>query len=325
MKPVRVDDAPHACLPSPVPSRLAVTLPLVLLVASSIACGPMEPSSEAPEASEWTSQPQDLESDNGLSANGLSANGLSANGLSANGLSANGLSGNAFTSWFGQNPAQHDTMMRYLVRCAVPAGQVRTYTNPQTQVSYTWPGGLGLAPGWASGQPANLAEQQLITACLAAHVNKYGVSVSISVLGQTATGQYIPFTYEELAHYSRREACFFGNLFNGEGVFFGVDGPRLHSKESSVRACALTSGANACPPLIYAGRCDQLCQRVGPGGFYVACSANGVTYKPLTTRISRRDIYKCGDRVCQFTESCGRGNRSNSCEADCGRCAGDDS
>jgi hypothetical protein len=330
MKPVRVDDAPHARVPARVPARLAVTLPLVLLTAGSIACGPMEPSSESSEASEWTPQSQGLMSDNGLSANGLSANGLSANGLSANGLSANGLSANglsgtAFTSWFGQNPDQHATMMRYLVRCAVPAGQVRTYTNPQTQVHYTWPGGLGLAPGWASGQPANLAEQQLVTACLAAHVNKYGVSVSISVLGQTATGQYIPYTHEELRRYSRREACFFGNLFNGEGVFFGVDGSRLHSDESSVRACALTSGPNACPPLIYAGRCDQLCQRVFPGGFYESCSANGVTYKPLTTRIAKRDIYKCGDGVCQFTESCGRGTRANSCERDCGRCADDDS
>jgi GLTT repeat-containing protein len=310
-------------------SRRALTFSLALLLTGSVACGPIESSSEPSSlAHQW----QALETDNGLAANGLSANGLSANGLSANGLSANGLSANglsqlSFVTWFEQNPAQNDMVMRYVVRCAVPAGESRTYTDPQTQLTYTWQGLLGLAPGWASGQVATLEEQQLISACLAAHTNKFGVSVSISVLGQDAQGQLIPFTEEELHGYSRKEACFFGNLFTGEGVFFGVDSPRLHDNESSPRACVLSSVEpelrNDCAPLTYAGKCKDLCQHVHGEQFYLECALNGITYKPLTTRVAKRDVYACGDGICQFTESCGRGTRSNSCEKDCGRCPDD--
>ncbi len=303
--------------------RLVATLPLALLT-TTLACGPV--ASDA-GLSTLVTQRQDLDSENGLSANGLSANGLSANGLSANGLSANGLSANGFSSWFSQDPAQRDTVMRYLVRCAVPAGTVRTYTDPQTQLTYSWQGELGLAPDWSSGQPATLAEQQLVSACLAAHVNKFGVSVLISVLGQSETGQFIPFSDEELQQYSRKEACFFGNLFNGEGVFFGADSPHLHNEESSPRACELSSVdpalRNDCAPLTYAGKCDKLCDRVHGEQFYEECTWNGVTYRPITTRVSKETIYSCGDGICQFTESCGRGNRPDSCEKDCGRCPDD--
>lgn len=307
-------------------SCLIATLPLL---GTTVACGSAAPDAER---SSLVVQHQELDTDNGLtlnglSYNGLSANGLSYNGLSANGLSANGLSANGFSSWFSQDPAQSDMVMRYLVRCAVPAGAVRTYTDPQTQITYSWPGELGLAPGWASGQPATLAEQQIVSACLAAHVNKFGVSVLISVLGQSATGQSIPFSAQELHQYSRKEACFFGNLFAGEGVFFGADSPRLHDAESSPRACELSNvdpaQRNDCAPLTFAGKCDKLCDRVHGGPFYEECTWNGVTYKPITTRVSKESIYECGDGICQFTESCGRGNRADSCEKDCGRCPGD--
>jgi hypothetical protein len=310
------------------PSRLVGALCFSLLT-TTLACGPVAPDAEP---SSLALQHQEIDSangltPNGLSYNGLSANGLSYNGLSANGLSANGLSANGFASWFSQNPAQSEMVMRYLVRCAAPAGTVRTYTDPQTQITYSWPGVLGLAPDWASGQPATVAEQQIVSACLAAHVNKFGVSVLISVLGQSANGQFIPFTDAEFHQYSRKEACFFGNLFNGEGVFFGADSPRLHDNESSPRACELSSvdaaERNDCAPLTYAGKCDKLCDRVRGETFYEECTWNGVTYHPITTRVSKESIYSCGDGVCQFTESCGRGGHANSCEKDCGRCPGD--
>ncbi len=329
MYPLPVEEALHHRETAGVQSPLTLTLSLVIVITSTVACGPIEP---AAEPSSLAHQGQELDTDNGLAPNGLSANGLSANGLSANGLPANGLSANglsqlSFVTWFAQNPVLGDMVMRYVVRCAVPAGQVRTYTAPQTQLTYTWHGLLGLAPGWASGRVATVEEQQLVSACLAAHVNKFGVSVSISVLGQDAEGDFIPFTDNELHRYSHREACFFGNLFTGEGVFFGVDSPRLHDNESSPRACVLSSVdpelRNDCAPLTYAGKCKELCNRVHGEKFYLECSLNGITYKPITTRVAKRDVYECGDGICQFTESCGRGNRSNSCEKDCGRCPGE--
>lgn len=300
---------------------------VVLSALVLVACGteplPSEPAALAQQSGELVT-PNGLGL-NGLSANGLSANGLSANGLALNGLSANGLTHESFTAWFTQAPSHADRMMRYIVRCAVPAGQVRTYADPQTQQTFTWEGGLGLAPDWAGGQPASVVEQQVITACLAAHTNKFGLSVSISILGRGANDQAIPFTEAELHEYSRKEACFFGNLFNGEGIYFGTDGPRLRDHESSSRACALSSHrfshSSECPPLLDAGRCNRICERDGQNAFYSTCTVNGVTYRALTTRVSKKDVFECGDGVCQFTETCGHGRRGNTCERDCGRCS----
>jgi hypothetical protein len=288
-------------------------------------CGPVHPEAglEAWEHQEAALGGPQLRSVNGLSVNGLSVNGLSVNGLSVNGLSVNGLSTATFRDWFTADPAVRDTVMRYVVRCAVPSGQARTYTSPVTGLTYQWQGQLGLAPGWASGAPATLAEQQVVSACLAAHTNKYGLAVSISVQGQTAQGVPIPTTPEELASHSAREACFFGNLFTAGGIFAATDRPTLNAAESTPRACGLTShpGTTECAPMAHVGFCSDFCTLDASGLFYSQCTYNGVAYQPLTTRILPSDIYRCGDGTCQFTEHCGTGTTYDSCAADCGPCA----
>ncbi|MCP3135826.1 hypothetical protein LXT23_00560 [Pyxidicoccus sp. QH1ED-7-1] len=263
---------------------------------------------------------------NGLSTNGLSTNGLSTNGLSTNGLSTNGLSTNGFSTWFNQNPANAAALMQYVVRCAVAAGQTRTYTNPVTGVTYTWAGSLGLAPGWASGAAATELEQEVVSACLAAHANKYGIHIPISVLGRTATNTPIPYTAYELATYSEKEACFFGNLFNGDGIYAANDQGYLSASESTARACGLSSSATQsdCPPIVHVGRCSELCERAGtttdPKPYYLRCTYNGRNYRPIVTRIRPQEIYTCGDGTCQFTEHCGTGTAYNNCKSDCGSC-----
>ena len=57
-----------------------------------------------------------------------------------------------------------------------------------------------------------------------------------------------------------------------------------------------------------------------PSGQSLSYTYNGVTYKPLTTRIRTQDVFKCGDGLCQFTERCGSGNTASSCASDCGTC-----
>jgi hypothetical protein len=305
-------------------AREAHAVPPVLLLLASLAtgCGLAE---EPATAWEPAHEIQELEGDNGLSVNGLSVNGLSVNGLSVNGLSVNGLSTSDFQNWFQAAPTQSDNVMHYVVLCAVPAGQTRTYTDVLAGKTYTWSGSLGLAPGWASGQAATVAEQQVISACLAAHVNKFGVHISISVLGQDATGQAIPYTAEELSSHSRREACLFGNIFSTDGIYVGNDGAELTASESSTRACTLggtpgTAQAANCAPLTPVGSCGTYCTLDATGTYYTSCTYNGVTYQPLTTRLQPQDIYQCGDGVCQITESCGTSTQYNSCEADCGAC-----
>jgi hypothetical protein len=245
------------------------------------------------------------------------------NSLTTNGLATNGLASGSFASWFQQNPELSNQVMKYLVRCAVAAGQTRTHTD-STGTTYTWYGNLGLAPTWAGGSPATVEEQQLVTGCMASLVNKYGRGVNLSVLGDNAAGQPIAYTSAELADYAQREACFFGNIFNDTGVFVGNDQPLLPVSKSSLRACALGSTNSAtsseCPPLAHIGTCQASCQLDSTGIYYTRCTRNGVTYRPITTRIRTQEIVACGDGICQPSESCGNTNAAASCGVDCGSC-----
>jgi hypothetical protein len=261
-------------------------------------------------------------STNGLSTNGLSTNGLSTNGLSTNGLSTNGLQTSTFQDWFNEDPALRAMVMKYTVMCALPEGEFRVYTNPTTGQVYTWYGLLGLAPGWSQGQQPSVPEQQVVTACLAAHANKFGLNVHVSVLGRSAQSVEIPYTSAELASYSETEGCFFGNTFKDEGIFAGSDRNSLSASESSPRACALSvSGQTTeCLPMAHVGSCQDYCTLDSTGTYYTSCTYNGVTYKPMTTRVRPVDIFSCGDGVCQFTEKCGTGTTTSSCNTDCGAC-----
>ena len=257
-------------------------------------------------------------------SNGLTGNGLCQNGLVAAGLDLARMNTADFATWFDDDPALAAMILKYLYRCAAPEGQSIAWTNPSTGIDYTWAGGLGLAPGWVSGAAATPAEQEVVSACLAALTNKYGVSVEITVEGRSATGEQIPIGEGELTTFAVREGCFFGNLFAGQGLFVGFDGSPWEPDTSSPRACALdtrTGGSSMeCPPIAQVGFCSDLCVLDATGTFYEECTLNGATFRPLTTRIRPSDVYRCGDGVCQFTESCGDGAAYDNCASDCGAC-----
>jgi len=312
------------CLFTPARRQVLHLAVPALLLWGALGCGPVD-ETETSDPDGFSQHSDQQQADNGLSLNGLSLNGLSLNGLSLNGLSLNGLSTATFKTWFQENRTLNSTVMRYLVHCALPFGQSLSFTEAGTGQRYTWSGGLGVAPDWASGRAATVTEQQVVSACLAAHVNKYGLHVPLSVLGRTAKGHLIPVTLEELTIFSRREACFFGNLFTGEGVHVGNDRGSLSSRQSSARVCTLSSSTDeervtGCAPLTYVGACTSHCTLDPTRTFYTSCRYNGVTYRPLTTRLREVDIYSCGDGTCQMTESCGNSNKADSCKADCGTC-----
>ncbi|RKH73117.1 hypothetical protein D7X96_03440 [Corallococcus interemptor] len=75
-----------------------------------------------------------------------------------------------------------------------------------------------------------------------------------------------------------------------------------------------------CAPLACVGRCERHCGMDASKTFYESCTWNGLTYRPLTTRMDKRNLYKCGDGICQPTEVCGEKNDSLSCKDDCGTC-----
>ena len=276
----------------------------------------------------------DLDSENGmwafalmgdvLSLSGETMNGMPPNLLDLNGLSLTGVSTAEFTAWFAANPVTADMVMRYLTRCALPASASISYEFGG--LLYTWTGALGLAPVWAADYPIPEVEQQLVSACLAAHANKYGAKVPISVLGRRSDDVPIEVDAEELATFPIAEGCFFGNLFLGQGMYSGSDrAAPLTDAESSSRACAMAdrtdpTAPSNCPPIVYAGSCSDLCQPSAEGLFYDSCTLNGVVYRPLSTRIKLTALFTCGDGICDFTESCGTGASWDSCSLDCGPC-----
>ncbi|NPD28841.1 hypothetical protein [Corallococcus exiguus] len=275
-----------------------------------------------PEDAAWEADPasvdQALQVDNGLTVNGLTVNGLTVNGLTVNGLTVNGLNTESFNAWFSQNADTAPMLMAYIVKCSVPEGQTRTFQSTTTGAKYTWQGSLGLAPGWATGKAATVTEQQAVSACLAAHANKYGLHIALSVLGRTAEGAAIPYSAEELSQFSAKEACFFGNLFTNEGLFAARDRD-FSSAESSTRACGLTLKADSCAPITNIGSCAQFCTKGDPSQpYYTQCTYNGKSYPAITTRVRPTELFRCGDGVCQFTERAGSGNTADSCRADCG-------
>ncbi|WP_224245824.1 hypothetical protein [Hyalangium gracile] len=278
-----------------------------------------------PEESSLGQHTQALEDPNGLATNGLATNGLATNGLATNGLATNG----AFATWLNADPQVRAELMKYIVACAVPAGETRTFSIPGTGVTHTWYGQVGLAPGWASGQAATELEEQLVSACLAAHANPYGLHVNFSLLGRDALGAEIPYTAQELSDYGVREACFFGNLFRNEGLYAGNDRNMLACDESSVRGCGLSRtqiGTNPeCEPILRVGACEHHhCTLDASGLYYSECTYNGVRYRPVTTRIQPAALHVCGDGICQATEHCGQGagvaRRPDNCGIDCGPC-----
>ena len=301
-----------------------------LVLAAMTGCGPQE--EEPPMPAEALERgEQSLAGSNGLALNGLVINGLVINGLVINGLTINGLgtaglSSPDFVRWFNQDPALGNMVMKYVVYCAMNRGRQRSFVNPSTGITYTWDGWLGLAHLWSEGEPATRVEQQLMSACLAAHVNTYGMHVQLSLLGETASGRPLPATRGELAEYSTREACFFGNLFTGEGLYAANDRNSLPPERSTPRRCGLSRtliGTDSeCSPITRVGSCEQLsCTQDRESNYYRSCSYNGIEYKVLTTRLHPSDVYTCGDGVCQVSERCGTGQTADNCGLDCGPCS----
>jgi hypothetical protein len=301
---------------------------VLMLLIACVAGGCAQPGDEA--MTMGISQDK-LAADNGMTSNGLVTNGLVSNGLVSNGLVSTGLISSSlatglFATWFNSNPTQYsDMVMRYLVQCSMGIGQSLTWTNPGPNITYSWNGKLGLAPSWTGGAPASEAEQQVISACLAAHVNKYGVPVVISVQGSTADGAVVTVEEGELANWNLREGCFFGNLFTEEGIFVGNDGLNLTPNQSASRTCSQTvanRGASAdCSPMVHIGSCSSYCVQDDVDPRYTSCTYNDKEYLPVTTRLEPAAIYTCGDGICQVSESCGTGNAYNKCMADCGTCS----
>ena len=223
-----------------------------------------------------------LTGENGLSMNGLSMNGLSMNGLSMNGLSMNSLEFAAL-----METDQGRDILHYVVKCALVDGDY--LIGESRDGNYIFPGLFGLAPSWKYSALSD-AQARDVTACLLAHVNHYGVSVSISVRYDGVED----VSEEEADRYSFHEGAFFGNLFlekpsmygcwADDAPEFGNGPPERKFGDRLLRRCTdpESNGETTCG-MLAAGKCDDVCTDEN-GGSFKSCTVAGETY-PTTINV----------------------------------------
>ena len=139
----------------------------------------------------------------------------------------------------------------YMTRCALSAGD-SLIKKDQNGVSYTFPGGIGLCPAWKNGGIAtNRTCQNMISACMMAHVNTAGVNVPLWLTSQAPA---IGWGYSP--SFPQQEGTFFGNIMMTGDLtsvnMTGVTGPVAYFCEGAgitagVVAGRLTEGATNVP------------------------------------------------------------------------------
>ena len=152
---------------------------------------------------------------NGLTTNGLTINGLTINGLTTNGLTINGLAPTSLAALRDRTATGGVTRLffRYLVSCALPVGHDVAYAwsdDAGVVHSETASGQFALAPAWETG-PADVASQEIVSACLFARTNALGMSVPISMRGDASAT--LAASVQERAEYHYGEGAFWGNAF----------------------------------------------------------------------------------------------------------------
>jgi hypothetical protein len=131
--------------------------------------------------------------------------------------------------------------LKYLVGCALaPEDSV---TAQAGNLHYVFHGSMGLAPGWAT-RPLNDREQRMVSACIFARTNYFGVPVQISMRSDAADApESLRSDSSEQRDYPFFEGGFFGNLFLEKPeayVCTGDDSPaRMAHLRALLRVCSL--------------------------------------------------------------------------------------
>ncbi len=132
--------------------------------------------------------------------------------------------------------------LEYLAGCALDANTMLVgEANGET---YRFAGDMGLAPGWADGA-ITPRERRLVSACILARTNLFGVPVRIS-MRSTAGPASLTTDPEEARSHDRHEGGFFGDIFAAEPVAYVCVEPghaaRQAPEEAMQRVCTHPSG-----------------------------------------------------------------------------------
>ncbi|MCB9552831.1 MAG: hypothetical protein H6705_13295 [Myxococcales bacterium] len=157
----------------------------------------------------------------------------------------------------------------------------------------SYAGSLGVAPQWATG-PLGERGERMVSACIAARVNHYGVPVRISLRSQRAPLHVIGDG--ELEAFPVVEGAFWGNLWADPPYLFAchVGENAEHARETQ-RACAAghlreDGTVEGCGMIQILGDCSALCRSFDDAGqHYSKCAdvaGDGrVTHDVITTAL----------------------------------------
>jgi hypothetical protein len=224
---------------------------------------------------------QDL---NGLTMNGLTMNGLTTNALLMTGLTANSLTlgglmkSGAIRTTLAEDPLAQ-LFMKYVVSCALPAGQTISFPPLARQPGFTFAGELGLAPQWGAAA-CDATCQQWVSACVISRVNALGQHVSLSERGPSPALALGP---GEAQLYPNREATYFGNVLTSPQQIFACrsagDDPTLIG-----RACGDGADVSHCAITVLGASCNTACSaHYGDGSNASGASPAAGTFGPAVT------------------------------------------
>jgi hypothetical protein len=151
------------------------------------------------------------------------------------------------------------TTAAYIARCALPTGDSLVKAD-QNGVVYTFPGALGLAPQWKTGA-CNTSCQEIMSACLMAHVNTAGRHINLWLASPVAAlGLGRNFAYPI------QESAFFGNLFVSPPKAYDCNGSDWDRGPVAGRVGADQVGAPYTNPFGTNALCQGSCTVVGTTG-----------------------------------------------------------
>jgi hypothetical protein len=172
------------------------------------------------------------------------------------------------------------TLLRYMVECALPLGASITKADPVGGGTITFQGLVGLAPEWEAGA-CDQDCQQWVTACLLARNNALGETVSIEMV---ASHPAVGVARAQPGSYIYEEAGFYGNLFIDPPVMYSCQGTQVVEASHHGRVCGLDAW-ESCGFENVVGACSGVNSCAGKSAdAYLGCRDEvGASYHTITT------------------------------------------
>ncbi len=211
---------------------------------------------------------------NAIIPNAIIPNAIIPNAIIPNAIIPNAMDPGALAALQSDSPAGQLSRMfiRYVVSCALEPTQSFSFSWTETGGTVhaeVYPGKLGIAPGWATGPLTDVTEQRLISACVAARTNWYGVTVTLSLRSKLDPLR-TAVQSAELDAYPHVEGAFWGNLFTATPhintcyVSANVNLSRAANRDCAAGHLDANGQPVPCGMINILGDCSDYCSNLDP-------------------------------------------------------------